>query len=502
MDMQSVTPQMLADTIGADTTLISRWRTGTRKLIPGRHWIERIIEFALERDQSSGKPILAQTMTLFYPNDELDTTDDLKHILATWLTDKKQMSDSYQAKREKLLRLFVAPVNKPSAPEKTKPKHLLFNGEKHLYDAIFSFLDKAGDLEKAAEINCWCPEGLSFLKPTEAGFTELEDNLDRLFKRGYRLNLLLNPNRADTANLSASADQWLSAHLLGHLQGFYTESTPPAGIIATAVIGDKLSLQIRADEKRTYKAELLYYDPAIQELAALVSQAQKQAQACFQTDYFHNPQGLLPVAQGDAYLFSRLPHFSLVDADWADALQLKESEIDYLRREFGLLLNSPEALGPDAQRYQVFCLDDITTILEENQHRVPELENILGHKVYLSTQNLVNQLFALQQLLLNQEKKKEFYHVCFMPERFFDQLLLQIAAGENTGALGFISGGPAFACRDSANMATLLAGCALIWNRIPSVMRSKDAALKKLTFWMRKAKKAGYIIPTAPKPVK
>ena len=108
----------------------------------------------------------------------------------------------------------------------------------------------------------------------------------------------------------------------------------------------------------------------------------------------------------------------------------------------------------------------------------------------MATQALVDQLILMKKML---EEHKNF-EVCFLPDSQFKRLTMQIACWGDVAAIGWIAKGKSTACKDYTNTNALTGFCGSIWDRIPSMLKGRSLAIRKINTWLKKAKKYGYAV--------
>lgn len=499
MDLLGVSPQQLAVEIGTDTTLVSRWRTGGRKLVAGRHWVKKIAVYFIQLDaaerKANGKTIL-KLLTAFYPADAVDDAAEQQQLLERWLCAPNQFTDIYQKRRTQILsEAFSAP--KAGAQEAARPiraddggVQLLATGQKAVREAILEMIDKSLDLPAPCQIWFVCPEGLNLLTEDETFGTLMMNRLMRMFKFGHRLNVVL---RTDfkMSEVSYFSGRWLLAHLLGYVQSFYYDDFRKIkDHPMMAVFENKIAMRVQADKRIDVKGEFTYGGTAPAALLKELEPYFDLSTRRFHYDLFTNPKAFLRDISritNDSYQFAAVPLFSLRGEAQLNELNLADEERALIKAEFALMLRTPESLPGDV--YHIYCIDEIEKALDAPRRMVPELQQMLGHRVFMPTQQLVDNLQELHRLNQNPN-----FHLCFLTAQQLERLGMQLCVWGNEAAVGWLPHGSSTACRDFITVGALHGFCATIWNRIPGLARSKSAANKKLNAWLKRVKKFGYTV--------
>ena len=84
---------------GFDHTVVSRWRSGKRRLMPGRHQAKTLARAFLEADRDDGGGIIDRLLHSWYPAEKYDTDEEKCSYLESFLTEKNQTSLEYQKVR-------------------------------------------------------------------------------------------------------------------------------------------------------------------------------------------------------------------------------------------------------------------------------------------------------------------------------------------------------------------------------------------------------------------
>jgi|GEM_PF-2898794 len=494
MSMYTVTPQMLSEAVGADITLISRWRTGRRRLVAGRRWVHDIAAWFIRVDEQEGQGRLAALLRIFYPAEDFAPPAAYQAATEKWLSVRLQTEDEYAERRDRqispLLRPGEAAQAFTKAVEPVAP--LVVYGEKDTRAAILDMLDKALDLPEADSIRFVCPEGLALITQNANFSAKVMGKMNLLFQRGFRLEAILTADYK-MSEVSAFSGMWLSAHLKGYVRSFYSNDFySDHSIRMLAVFGDKIAARVVYDEMTGLRGEFYYNSPAIKGLLKEQEAYCNGAGMRFHYDFFRNPEDYLSKGfaeiTGDCYVITRLPHVGIRGDHLVDRLNLSAAEADRFRGQFGALLTGPADLGDGASFYHILCPEDIERALDKPRHRIMPSSDIFGRRVYMSTQALVEQLVLMRRLLKNQSN----YNLCFLPESFFEGVGLELAIYGKQAAIGWIAGECSTACKDPTHVAILQGYASLQWNRIPGMAKTKGAALKRLNAWLRRAKNFGY----------
>ena len=398
MSTFSITPQQLSIAISADITLISRWRTGKRRLVPGRHWIEAIAAYFVEIDTSEGKERLRAILAIFYPADNMATPEGLRTTLEKWLAVRGQADGDYAERRDRQLRqlLAVGDDGQPLRRLLEAGAPYITHGQQSTRVAILDMLDKARGLPEPPGIRFVCPEGLALLTQDASFGRNLMNRLEPLFAAGSRLHVALTVDYK-MSEVSAFSGRWLSSHLKGYIRSYYNDDFfSPHNMHMMAVFGDKLCFRVLEDSANGVRGEFYFNTPQIAEFSRETERYFSVSRMRFHYDFFKSPDGYLVDGPGeitsDCFLMTRLPHLGVRGRDLLHRLNLTDEEIAYFEDEYSILLTCPENLEPGNRFFHILSSDDIERALDKPRHRVQPPGDIFSRRVYMTIQVLVNQL--------------------------------------------------------------------------------------------------------------
>lgn len=103
MQELDILPKTLAERLHADTSLISRWRTGSRRIMPGRHWAREIAECFLSEDERRGHPFIPRLLKAWSPDSHLCTRGDFVRALEAFLVAPGQSDPQYRLNTVKII---------------------------------------------------------------------------------------------------------------------------------------------------------------------------------------------------------------------------------------------------------------------------------------------------------------------------------------------------------------------------------------------------------------
>jgi hypothetical protein len=347
--------------------------------------------------------------------------------------------------------------------------------------AVFTFLDHWARLPRPAEVVFACPDGIEMLTKDPAFAEPFMDRLTQILEKGHRASVIL---RSDfkISDVSMFSGRWLVAHLLGYIKSYYYNDfgvlskdkiiTAAEGLMAMQAVGgtgDKIYTTIHFDA------------PTVDRIYNQIKDYQSKSKQRFHYQLFEQPDGFLrsviPASDTPGYLFSRLPDLCLLPHNLlTEYFTLTEEQKTYVLENFPPLFTDPSGFDDDVIIRHAFCENEIEETLLKTKHLCGELSAMCDHRIFMNAAELAQQLVRIKTML----NAKKNYDVAFLPQEVFDKLTMQIASWGNTVAVGWMPNGKSTACKDYNNAGALHGFCAMVWDKIPGMMKSKTTANRKL----------------------
>lgn len=487
MEWARVTPKELNRALGIDPSLISRWRTGSRRLPAGSRWCGRLTEYFLQVRRDEVTALMARVSPL-----GLSQGQPAEELLERWLGESMGSWED----RDALLALSRnqgGRGGKRLRPPDAGP----LSGDGAVRKLLMEFLDGVLAQPGSGEIVFFCSEGLELFTRDEQYLQALQEKLRVLFKKGKRIRAVLRTNYRP-GDMALACGPWLRAHLMGHVQSFYYDDfrlLEHAEILFG--LRDRLMVQVRM-QKGIPQAVIHRRPEPVAKAEAYFDDRARCARPRFVYRFFPYPMGLLcgmpSGGEEPVYLLARLPDLGGGFETLSRYLRLRPEETTRFRQQFWPLALTLRDGDRHAQMRQVFCEDNIDEALDGTRHLCRPFSEICGRRLYLSTRGLAEQLREIRRAL----ERKPGYQVCFMPQEWFDRLGMELVVWGSGAAVAWIAGQQSAACRDYPNTTALHGFCATMWDRIPPTQRSRQAALKRLERWLERVRRFGLIPEAAP----
>ena len=478
MDLLKITAKEFLE-YGFDHTLISRWRSGKRRLMPGRWQVAVIARFFLKSDAARDYPLLPRLLEIWCPAVKCNGETEKQALLEIFLTEKGQTGADYQKKRA--VRLLCLQHNDSCADPAPQ-------GVEAVRLGLLDFLDLIAKHSDPMHFHFVFTEGLSVYFDDADFSAQLIIKLLALFKAGHRMYAIMH---TDTAACEAWHLQKFKLYSI--LEGyviaqFYSDYVRQGPEKILAIAGDKYALSVTRDALLdAHSARInIYHDP--ESLANVSKDMQKyinRARSQAHYGYFSKPDGWFKDTsiqrEHPCYLFTRLPHLGVVPAeDLSERFALNRDEFELLQREFHPMTFDPTYFNDDIPVRQIFCECDIENALSKKRHLSYELSAMLGRKVWMSNNHLNQQLDRILFLL----KTRRNYEVCFLNDMQFSDLMLQIGVWGNEAAISWIPNRPAVSCKNYLLVTCFQSHCVATWNDIPAEAKDPSAAIRKLKSWI------------------
>lgn len=493
MQALEVPPKRMAELLNTDTSLISRWRTGGRKLMPGRHWVREIAECFYDLDDQQGSALVRGLLLSFNPDQKLNTRAQCIQALEEWLVAPDQMNPQYRQYAAKTVERLTTTEENDKSNLPLAGSSQSVGGTKAVRKMALTFIEEALKLAGTHEVLFFCPEGLELLTSDPVYSAKLMEMLNKAFRAGCHLNVILR-TEYKPSDVAAFSGHWMAAHLDGYVDSYYYDDfskTESSNMIA--VIKDQLALGITYGEHPRNSTATIYYDqPTIAQMYSKVKKFASASAIRQQQNFFSNPQGYFARLDGfqqkPCYAFMRLPQFGLMPLEeYKTFFRLEDEDIELLNREFQPLVQEVELLDPNVVTRHVFCSTTIEEVLLEKRRMLPALSDICGRRVFLSAQGLVDLLKRVRDLM-NENRN---YEVCFLSDDAFVDLSLHVVSWGSTGVICW-NGNKSSAASTEYHITSALHGfCSTVWNKIPTTTRSRTSTLKKIDQWLKKAKLYG-----------
>lgn len=226
--------------INVDPSLISRWKSGSRKLKPNSPYIPLIVDFLLRTE-----PMAYQVESI---NNMLGTEFELKkygHIckfknaLIEWLSSPNESLINYKASSsdqnslkfntlmEKLSDCSFEDTSKINIPQSSSIKNTgrettlsVYSGIEGKRNAALNILNTLLSSDKPRELLCFSDENVEWLTGDRDFYLKWAFLMKAAVNAGHKIKIIHIINRSPNEIMEA-IDQWAPLHLTGKLESYY-----------------------------------------------------------------------------------------------------------------------------------------------------------------------------------------------------------------------------------------------------------------------------------------
>ena len=493
MQVLALTPSDIAQRLGADTTLVSRWRTGSRRIMPDRHWADEIAQMLFQEDAKRRMPLLPRLMQAYEPDLDLESVTDVTEAIRQFLTVAGQMEPGYHQHVVELINTVSAGEMEPILVDAAWNKNGSMNvvGYKAVRKLVLDFFEYAVKLGRGEETVLCCTDHLATLLEDPKNKQRLTRLMDKAQKSGCSLKIVFHA----TCTSETIAPLWgtlMQGQLNGHFDSAFRADYQPDGEKILGAVRGRSAISVNTNTNGRGAVAMLHAEP--QEIEKVFVRANEYAMdadvwshnrfladsgdfLCDVSDYHAKP----------CYLFSRMPQFGFLQHDeYASFYRIDPKQAQALCEQCPMLVHPVSNVPGHVPVRHVFCQEAIDEVLLEARRMVPSLTEFCGQRVFMTAKKLVEALKMIRALLV----KHKNYEVCFLPEGTFVDFSMNVVSWGDASVVAWSNG------RSTAAKATRIANaahifCSRAWDCVPSTLRSRAAAIKHIDQWLKKAKLYG-----------
>jgi transcriptional regulator with XRE-family HTH domain len=209
METMGITGAELARALHIDDSLVSKWKSGKRRLSQKNNYLKKISNYILLVDERTGYRFVKQLLREYDPGNDLESIDNLSNCLCRWLSEQKPYEFTLGALfyRNNLRDAYHAGFKVYRGNTGRRAAVLEF------FDAVLSMPEGQQLLLVSQEDMSWMLEDLTFLNTWKHKLTEV-------IKRNNKIKIIHWVDR-NIENLTAIINYWLPLHLEGKIASFY-----------------------------------------------------------------------------------------------------------------------------------------------------------------------------------------------------------------------------------------------------------------------------------------
>ncbi|MDR3149990.1 MAG: hypothetical protein LBT88_08305 [Oscillospiraceae bacterium] len=377
---------------GISKSMLSRWRTGKRRLMPGRRWAKIIAEIFLQEDEHSSSSAISDILRIWYPAEFCEL--EKPALLERFLTENNQLSATYQKKQ----RLLFYEIINDNENGKTIEQAIELGALR-----LIDFIELITALPNPICMECVHLQGLIPLT------NDVIACFSRFFKAGHKMDTAIMTNFAYRAPSS-----WYVYRIFLQLHGYihnryFEDYAPNATDIMLATAADKYALIIKLDEPNrleTLTAVITSDKSEINNIHRRIAEYQNHSkqQTYLRMEDIHPNDIKYDMLRSDqpCYVYTGLPHFGILPTEYfTELFNLRKIEAELISESLRPLTLTPSFFNANTAVMHIFCADKIEAVLMKKRHKIPELSKILKRPVYMNTKQLLRQLTEIQSLLGN-----------------------------------------------------------------------------------------------------
>jgi hypothetical protein len=186
----------LADGIHVHPSLISRWRSGNRRLKTNTDHFDRLINYIISRDVLTEHKNIEVFLSQFDPEVHVGSADEAKMLLKNYLVRQDIIQQKYLG--------AVMPM-----PE--SDSFMVYQGAKEKRDALISFMDMALTIPPGANIGIMISHDIDHYLDDATYYKKWSNKLQQLIEHGHSLCFIYNYTYMHLIN-NIKNFFWLYAH--------------------------------------------------------------------------------------------------------------------------------------------------------------------------------------------------------------------------------------------------------------------------------------------------
>lgn len=472
MSRLGVRAEEVSKRTGIDKTLISRWKSGQRRLSPVSAYSKQISSYLLSLDNAES--IINKTLNA-YGLDE--NRGSLQDNFIFWLAEQELPSPS--------LRNAVSMADNSEYTASFR----VFQGNSGLRSAIITMIDYVMTLPGPQNIVAVALSDFNWVTADPAFFNLLVERLSVAFTRGVTLTMVSRENFTD--DMARFSGLWLAAHLKGYIKSYYyREDAAEAEEKVFISVKDGVCLCLKHDSNVAdglYAA--MYTDNiTVQHIYHECTEYLTRANTQFRYGFFDEPGSFLndidneKLLAADAYVCSAVPSLGAINYRQAH-LYARDTLRDTKQRteQVKALFFTPNQFIPAAKMRHIYCLESIDNLLSPGRTVDYPLSVIYGKRIHHSHKRVMEQLEHIRDWL----RANENFEVALAPAHVFEQIPLEFICARNNLCVAWIADSAVSTCvKDQNKVESLFGYASQLWERLPKYCKDRHHTIRQLNQWL------------------
>ena len=474
MDTLDVNASTLSKISNVDSSIINKWRKGSRKITNRSVALIAVAEALIEIDTQ-------QLLKKYYAPHQVEGIDitgalinyllgeDLPSVVSNVTIDDIPKSGTYTL------------------------QYTVYLGKKGYRKAALAMLDYSLLLPPGQTITVLCRGRYDWIVDSMTFVLQFLNKLPKVFARGTRLVVIARKDYK-IGEVRIFAIPWIIAHLRGHIRSTYYEgelnddlrfvaSIPGywgAKAVEEPTVEDNLYLRICTDPYETKKD------------AAICDAFIKMSKPSSQYGFFSNPEGdeeniklwhseSLPlvdqelIPNGAFNVFCKVPSLGLISK--AELLDIFGEEDTSFIPDF---LFCTEDAYTYANHKIILCREDIKEGLSMPSRKHEVLSLIFGREVHITREQLRKQL----EKMLDEMAKNENFQVALMPRVAFNKLKVEMMCWKNSVTVAWLQDNSESVLIVDNNSFSFHAAIDYVWEKSLAGWKRQTTVSKTLRDWV------------------
>jgi transcriptional regulator with XRE-family HTH domain len=476
MDTLNATSESLSRASGVDSSLITKWRRGDRKLTGRSKTLRGAAEGMLALDTDGA---LAEYYAPYRENGENDTQAMLAYLLDTEITGMQPQA----------------------APPKRQTKgryvaqYRVYLGEREFRRATLTMMDYLLSLPPGREIVVLCHGRYDLMIKNLPFVFQFILKLRKALKRDTRL-LLVNRKGYSVVDTAAFTNTWLTAHLKGYIRSRYYEGGLPSDLRYAASIRGYWAARVEEDaevEDGLY-TEMLTDPKYIRRVEQICDEYIAKSKPASQYQFLEHPcgggeneklwsAGPLPKwsepdsapPRGNFHAVCRVPGFGIMTQKEFHEILGADAPPDIPDYLFG-----DGCFAPGAHRI-ILCREDIQEGLKKERRMHEPLSALLHRRAFATRELLAKQLSRLMDAM----NAREDFEVALVPRTAFLKLQTEMICFDGSVSAAWLQDmSESVFADDKATSGSFHGSVGYTWDKLMAGWKRRRTVLTQLRKWL------------------
>ncbi|MDL2258429.1 hypothetical protein LJC42_04675 [Eubacteriales bacterium OttesenSCG-928-K08] len=476
MDVLEISSEELSRACGVDSSLITKWRRGERKLTSRSKTL---------RDAACGML-------------KLDKRNVLNEYYEPYLQEQGKQADAMLAYLLDAELLGLAPQVAPPKRQLTGryvAQYRVYLGEGEFRRATLEMMDYLLTLPPGREVVILCHGRYDLMTKNLPFVLQFIIELRKALKRNARL-LLINRKGYSVVDTAAFTNTWLTAHLKGYIRSRYYEGVLPGDLRYAASIRGYWAARVEEDsevEDNLYTE--MHTDPRYTRVVEqMCDEYFAKSKPASQYQFLENPNGdddneklwsvgPLPAwdeaktaPNGNYNTICRVPGFGIMtQKEFAEVLA-GDPPPDMP----GYLFSKSNHFAPGPHKI-ILCREDVREGLQKERYMHKPLSALLHRRAFVTRDMLAKQLSRL----VDEMNSREDFQVALMPKTAFQKLQTEMICFDGSVSAAWLQDmSESVFADDEATSGSFHGSVDYTWERLMAGWKRKRTVISQLKKWL------------------